>query len=130
MLRAILEKRWRRVHGVGKDDWKREDWSWWEPGVMVSWCEIHGDDPHFLFPIGEEEIWADDGYCVTPKCSCREAAVTFRRVADLGGEPYAELRVDLRGWTAAPRPVAVPSPSGSGRPGAPGTTPTRTSEGR
>lgn len=97
-LRKALEKRWRCAHGVSRDAWRRKDWSWWEPGAMVSWREVHPDDPDFLIDSGDETLWAEDFYCITPKCSCREVKVHISRVSgEMDGYDGA-IRVDLRRW--------------------------------
>lgn len=49
---ARLRKRWRHIKGLNKEEWRRRDWSWWEPGDMVSWLEVYPDDSNLLFRSG------------------------------------------------------------------------------
>lgn len=90
-----LRKRWRFAKGVDQDRWKRMDWRWWEPGDMVSWCEVFPDDSNILFPLKKDVFWADDMYCISPDCSCREAGIHFSRVTSNGLENFGAVSVTL-----------------------------------
>ena len=67
---ARLRKRWRHIKNLNKEEWRRRDWSWWEPGDMVSWLEVYPDDSNLLFELDGTVYWADDMYCINPGCDC------------------------------------------------------------
>jgi hypothetical protein len=84
---ARLEKRWRLAKGVDQDRWRRRDWSWWEPGDMVSWLEVYPDDFNLLFEHDGIVYWADDLYCINPGCTCNEVGLVF---SSLSSENWIE----------------------------------------
>jgi len=90
-----IRKRWRNAKGVGRDQWRKKDWSWWEPGRMVSWLEVFPDDSNIIFPQGEEVYWADDMYCITPGCTCKEVGLNFSRVTSGKIENLGAVSVTL-----------------------------------
>jgi hypothetical protein len=64
------------ISGNGKIK-RNDDWSWWEPGLVVGWDEIFPDDPDFIFEISGTKYWARNLYCVNPGCSCKDITVSF-----------------------------------------------------
>jgi hypothetical protein len=46
-------------------------------GWMVSYNEILPFAPRVVFPVGVDQWFFDDQYCVNPTCSCWEAAISF-----------------------------------------------------
>lgn len=107
-IREVLERRWRQIHGVNRDAWRQKDWSSWQPGVMVPWVDIHPDDPIFLFESDGDEFWAEDLYCVTPGCSCRNAMIFLHRITEKEGLDAGAFKVDLRRWRASGHEDAAP----------------------
>jgi hypothetical protein len=73
----LMQRRWRAAKKVGRDRWRKMDWSWWEPGLVVGWEEVFPDDPDFLFDLSETRYWARDLYCINPGCTCNEIKVSF-----------------------------------------------------
>lgn len=99
-LHEILRKRWRRVRKkTDRTGWRRDDWSWWEPGTMVPWAKVFPDDPDFIVRRDRRLYWAMDTYCVTPDCSCHEIVVCFfeegsRKI----GRPVGDVHADFDDW--------------------------------
>lgn len=94
----VLRKRWRRARGVKQDAWRARDWSSWEPGQLVSWLDVHPDDPNLLFDSNGEPFWADDHYCITAGCSCRDVRLQLWRTQKRVLEPVAAIVMDLDRW--------------------------------
>ena len=46
-------------------------------GSMVGYNEILPFAGRVVFPLGVDQWFFDDQYCVNPTCSCREAAISF-----------------------------------------------------
>ncbi len=82
----VIKRRWRMAKGVGRDRWQNEDWSWWEPGVVVGWGEVFPDDPDFIFEMTETRYWARDLYCINPGCPCKDITISFAEF-DENGNP-------------------------------------------
>jgi hypothetical protein len=96
---ALLRRRFRSAKAIERDQWRERDWSWWTPGTLVSWCDVFEDDPQFLFRLDGETYWAEDAYCVTPGCRCRDVCFVFYRLKS-GGKSEESVMVDLRTWRA------------------------------
>jgi len=94
MLRLLKEKmrgpiletvrrRWRAVKKqVDPEQWRRQDWSWWEPGLLVSWTEAFPDDLNLLLKYQGAMFWANDMYCINPGCPCETVLIAFCQVHD------------------------------------------------
>jgi len=54
---------------------------------MVGYYEIFPYAKPIEFTFGADAWIFDDQYCVKPKCSCREAVLTFLRTKEKGGPP-------------------------------------------
>lgn len=76
-LLEILRRRWRRARGRGREGWRLRDWSRWRPGMCVSYEEAYPDEPNLLFYSGGTRVWADDAYCISAGCPCRDVVVSF-----------------------------------------------------
>ncbi len=98
-LVRVLQKRWRHAKKATQSDWRVRDWTSWEPGLMVPWQNVYPDDPNLLFVSNGETYWADDMYCITAGCSCRDTVIAFFRTQDCAEEPLCDVTVDLRRWT-------------------------------
>jgi hypothetical protein len=61
-------------------------------GWMVSYNEILPFAPRVVFPVGVDQWFFDDQYCVNPTCSCREAAISFFLVRS--SRPRESLPID------------------------------------
>jgi hypothetical protein len=72
-----MKRRWRMAKKVNRDRWRKEDWSWWEPGLVVGWDEVFPDDPDFVFDITGTRCWARDLYCINPGCPCQDITISF-----------------------------------------------------
>lgn len=92
---ARLRRRWRHVKGINKEEWRRKDWSWWEPGGMVSWLEVYPDDLNLLFDLDGTVYWADDMYCINPGCACKEVGLAFSKVGTDGVENVGAASITL-----------------------------------
>jgi SEC-C motif-containing protein len=75
-----LRKRWRLAKGVDQDRWRRRDWSWWQPGDMISWGEVFPDEFNITLVQKDDVYWVDDMYCINPECTCNEAGLYFARI--------------------------------------------------
>ncbi len=96
-LLAVFKRRWRIAKKINWDSYKRKDWSWWEPGSLVSWYEAFPDDWDFLIRENGQHIYLDDQYCVTPGCKCKDAALSFyattdKKKSDLLGTLFINLK--------------------------------------
>lgn len=92
---SVLRKQWRRTKGIGREDWRQKDWSWWKRGDMVSWFEVYPDDINLVFMMKGSTYLADDMYCINPGCSCREMGLIFSRIGDDGVENMGAARVEM-----------------------------------
>ncbi|MBF0450930.1 MAG: SEC-C domain-containing protein [Candidatus Magnetomorum sp.] len=92
-----MRKRFRHAKGINKDKWKKEDWSWWKPGQLVRWLDIHPDAPVSVLQCQNKQYFYDDMYCVTPGCNCKEVCIAFvdlKKSKDIGF-----LMVHSKKWT-------------------------------
>lgn len=97
-LAEIFRRRWRQAKGL--DDhaaWKGRDWSWWEPGLLVPYCEVFPDGRDFLFADRGKTYFAQDFHCVNPECDCDDLVTSFHEVHD--AQPtglLGSVKVDCR----------------------------------
>ena len=75
-----VRRRWRAVKKIDREQWRRQDWSWWEPGLLVSWTEAFPDDLNLLLEYRGALFWANDLYCINPGCPCQTVLIAFRQV--------------------------------------------------
>jgi hypothetical protein len=99
-VHEVLRKRWRRARNkTDRTGWRRDDWTWWEPGAMIPWAKVFPDEPDFLVSRRQHEYWAIDSYCVDPECDCHEVAVSFvQQGSGKMEEDVGAIRVDLDAW--------------------------------
>lgn len=93
----MMKRRWRMAKRVDRDRWRKMDWSWWEPGLVVGWEEVFPDDPDFIFYISGKRYWARDLYCINPGCTCKEIKVSFAEFGE-GNNPkeLGAVGIDLK----------------------------------
>jgi hypothetical protein len=100
-LLELVRRRWRSARPIGSEQWRARDWSWWEAGDLVSWTEVFPDDPQILFSMDDAEHWANDTYCVTPGCKCKDATLQISRI-EQGDEARLHeiglVHMDLGRW--------------------------------
>jgi len=73
--------------------WREDDWSWWRPGEKVGYPIIFpemDDEPYWE---GDHYYDAEEFYCVTPGCTCREVDVAFFDLADADADTDEEWMV-------------------------------------
>ncbi len=85
----ILKRRWRFAKSIGQDDWKNQDWTWWDPGEMISWGEVFPDEPDLIIQMPSKTCLISDIYCIKPRCSCTEIGLVVyefikKKTLDLG----------------------------------------------
>lgn len=80
----VMKRRWRMAKRVDRDRWRKEDWSWWEPGLVVGWFDVFPDDPDFIFEMSETRYWARDLYCINPGCPCQDITLSFAEFDEKG----------------------------------------------
>ena len=85
-LSDVFKRRWRAEKQKNSEAWKEKDWSWWQPGELVSWNEVFSDDFSFMVTLYEKSYFGLDHYCITPGCTCNDVAIIF-----LGTEENNEL---------------------------------------
>jgi hypothetical protein len=88
---AVLEGRLEagKRNGQPPYDWRKDDWSWWEPGMDVSWMDVFPEDDAPSEIILDNQTWAvSDLYCVEPGCDCEEVRVNFWRERGTGREVH------------------------------------------
>jgi hypothetical protein len=103
MRGRILEtvrRRWRAVKKqIDHEQWRRQDWSWWEPGLLVSWTEAFPDDLNFLLEYQGAIFWANDMYCINPGCPCQTVLIAFCQVHDKSRmEEMGTVPIHLGRW--------------------------------
>jgi hypothetical protein len=70
-------------------DWRKDDWSWWKPGMDVSWMDVSPEEDAPSEIIFDNQTWAvSDFYCVEPGCDCEEVSVNFWRERGTGREVH------------------------------------------
>jgi hypothetical protein len=67
---------------VNRNRLRNEDWSWWEPGLVVGWDEVFPDDPDFVFDISGTRYRARDLYCINPECPCKDITLSFIEIEE------------------------------------------------
>jgi len=99
-LLDTVRRRWRAVEkNRDPDQWRRQDWSWWEPGLLVSWAEAFPDDLNFLIEHRQAVFWANDMYCLSPGCPCETLLIAFYQVDGKGNlQEVGTVAVDLGKW--------------------------------
>jgi hypothetical protein len=88
---AVLEGRLEagKRNGQPPYDWRKDDWSWWEPGMDVSWMDVFPEEDAPSEVILDNQTWAvSDLYCVEPGCDCEEVRVNFWRERGTGREVH------------------------------------------
>lgn len=90
-----LRRRWRFAKGTGKDAWRTRDWTWWQPGDMVSWLEVFPDDFNLLFDADGVLYMAEDMYCINPGCSCSEVGLAIYAVTENGMKSVGAMTVKM-----------------------------------
>jgi hypothetical protein len=94
-----VRRRWRAVKKIDREQWRRQDWSWWEPGLLVSWTEAFPDDLNFLLEHRGATFWANDMYCINPGCPCQTALIAFCQVRGKSGlEEMGTVAVHVGKW--------------------------------
>ena len=93
-----IQSRWHMDKPKDHKQWKKKDWSWWEPDMMVGWDEIYPHDPNLLLHAPDKKYWVIDSYCVNPRCKCKNMGLTFlyateNKTLDVGG-----MLVDLKNF--------------------------------
>ena len=94
-MRSTLARRWRVARGKPREGWRTRDWSWWQSGTLVPFREAFPDEPNLLFTSRGSSIWADDAYCISAQCACRNVHLTFLRTDALANGPIAHLDFDI-----------------------------------
>jgi hypothetical protein len=99
---SLLRERFRRMRlQLDPDAWKKQDWSWWEPGLLVRLRDVFPGEYDDVVEVKGRRYAIDDMYCCTPKCGCAEVIVTFVPCnRDEHASAPAALKIDLRRWKA------------------------------
>jgi hypothetical protein len=87
-----LHEQWLRAKGVKAAP--TTDWESYTPGDLVGWTEAHPDDRADLYADGDKLFIAEELYCVTPGCTCSEAAIRFTPTSD-GAPPLGTIRLRI-----------------------------------
>ncbi len=97
---SILRERFRRMRlQLDPDAWEKQDWSWWEPGLLVRLRDVFPGEFDDVVTVEGRRYAIDDTYCCTPKCGCNEVVITFVPCNRDEGSPVpAALKIDLRTW--------------------------------
>ncbi|MDP1824347.1 MAG: SEC-C metal-binding domain-containing protein [Archangium sp.] len=69
-----------KAHRPAAIDWRKEDWSWWKPGLDVAWQDVHPDEEEFELEAGGAAYALTDFYCVEPGCGCEEINIFVARL--------------------------------------------------
>ena len=59
-------------------DWRKNDWTWWKPGLDVGWKEVNEEEDDQVQLDGKTYVLGDC-YCVEPGCECEEIQVIVWR---------------------------------------------------
>jgi hypothetical protein len=99
-LIETVRRRWRAAEkNRDRDRWRRQDWSRWEPGLLVSWAEAFPDDLNFLIEYRQAIFWANDMYCINPGCPCQTLVIGFYQVNGKSNlQEVGTVAVDLSKW--------------------------------
>ena len=101
-LLETVRRRWRAVKKeFDLEQWRGQDWSWWEPGMLVSWTEVFPDDLNLLVEYDGTIFWANDMYCINPGCPCQAVMIAFRPVrgkSSTGDEDFGTVAIHLGKW--------------------------------
>ena len=97
-LLAIFQNRWRIAKNENIEAYKEKDWSWWEPGQMVSWREVFPNSFDVLIEKDEKVVFFDDQYCVNPGCNCNDVSLAFLEAEDSEVNILGMLSVDIVKW--------------------------------
>ena len=99
-LLDLLNEQWLRAKGIVSSP--KTDWSARAPGELVGWDEAHPDDREDLYLDNDEQIIAEDLYCLKPTCACSEVRVAFRKTVR-GSPLIGSIRVHLPAGDAIER---------------------------
>lgn len=91
MMKALvgqcLSAKARPVEASAPFDWRKDDWSWWNPGHTLTWNEFHpGDDELQEIVLDGEVFVVGDIYCSHPNCDCDEVDLLVWREVPPDGE--------------------------------------------
>ncbi len=74
--------------------------SGWSPGTLLSRRQIFPLDPPHLVCLGARAWIADEVFCVTPTCPCKNLSVDFEVLREAATEaPPLTAAIDLVSWT-------------------------------
>lgn len=90
-----IQSRWHMDKPKDHDQWKKQDWSWWETDMMVGWDEIYPHDPNLLLHAPDKKYWVIDSYCVNPQCNCKNMGLTFLYASENKTQDVGGMVVDL-----------------------------------
>ncbi len=108
-LLRLLRERWRRtklMQDPDSDAWRKEDWSWWKPGLLVCWQDAYPGAFDEIVSIAGQRYLVDDQYCCAPKCACDDVTLTFVPIADgvnterTDNAAHSHICVHLSAWSA------------------------------
>ena len=51
-----------------------------ETRELIAWSEVFPDEMNLIFKHGDQTIFIDEQYCVTPGCNCKEISLSFVRL--------------------------------------------------
>ena len=91
-LLDLLNEQWLRAKGTVPSP--TTDWPPRIQEELVGWDEAHPDDREDLYLDDDEQIIAEDLYCLKPACTCSEVRVAFRKTAR-GSPLIGSVRVRL-----------------------------------
>ncbi len=74
-VRAALRKSY-------DEEWKDVDWSFWNPGMRVSWVEAHPSFGSHIIKVNKRKFILLDDYCVTDECHCEQVHATCIEIID------------------------------------------------
>ena len=105
-LVAILQRRFQAAKRAPAPphDWRKDDWSWWQPERPVAWTDVATDDDEASEVLLDGKTYAvSDFYCVEPGCACEEVRISFwlERSSDKELEDVGDVWVNPTMPTAA-----------------------------
>ena len=92
----LLMRRWRIQKEQNDDQWRKEDWSWWQPGEKIPFYKAFPDSFSFFVPYNNHEFLVADYYCVTPGCQCQGITLSILDFEKKPIEAGGSIDIDSR----------------------------------
>lgn len=101
----LLKRRWKTQKGEDDNQWRENDWSWWNKGDKIPYDEAFPNSTSFIISCNKQQFWISDHYCVTPGCQCTDITLS---ISNIDKEPITTVgSIDIESRTL--KPISIES---------------------